>query len=250
MMKIAVLSDTHNVLRPEVRELIGQVDAVVHAGDITSQKVLWEIQSSLRKGAFFQAVRGNGDLELRTLPLVSRFELEGVSFLCAHKKADLPRERGQERIVITGHTHRYLEKTEGGILFLNPGSAGRSRSGRESSMVLLTVSSGSFDLQKIDLSDAGEMETLAKDRGEIMKALEPAEASLLRIQEIFRRMDRGKKPGEIADSLGLSPKLVEEVLRIRVTHPGVTPGGVLDRMEVNSRTGYRDLKDKASHYTL
>ena len=83
-----------------------------------------------------------------------------------------------------------------------------------------------------------------------MKALEPAEASLLRIQEIFRRMDRGKKPGEIADSLGLSPKLVEEVLRIRLTHPGVTPGGVLDRMEVNSRTGYRDLKDKASHYTL
>ena len=33
-MKIAVLSDTHGFLRPQVKEIIGQCDAVLHAGDI------------------------------------------------------------------------------------------------------------------------------------------------------------------------------------------------------------------------
>lgn len=42
-MKIAVLLDTHNLLRPEVIEIIKSSNAVIHGGDINSQGVLDEI---------------------------------------------------------------------------------------------------------------------------------------------------------------------------------------------------------------
>ena len=43
-MKIAVLLDTHNLLRPEVIEIIKSSNAVIHGGDINSQGVLDEIK--------------------------------------------------------------------------------------------------------------------------------------------------------------------------------------------------------------
>ena len=48
-MKIAVLSDTHNVLRPEVIEIIKGSDAVIHGGDINSQDILDEIKSAMKQ---------------------------------------------------------------------------------------------------------------------------------------------------------------------------------------------------------
>ena len=41
-MKIAVLSDTHGLLRPEVLEQIESCDALIHAGDIGSQRIIDE----------------------------------------------------------------------------------------------------------------------------------------------------------------------------------------------------------------
>ena len=44
-MKLGLISDTHNLLRPEVlKELVG-MDAILHAGDISSQKVLDQLQT-------------------------------------------------------------------------------------------------------------------------------------------------------------------------------------------------------------
>ena len=39
-MKVAVLSDTHNLLRPQVAALLGTCDAVIHAGDIGSLQLM------------------------------------------------------------------------------------------------------------------------------------------------------------------------------------------------------------------
>ena len=39
-MKIAVLSDTHNLLRPEVLEQLQEADVIFHGGDISSQKIV------------------------------------------------------------------------------------------------------------------------------------------------------------------------------------------------------------------
>ena len=45
-MRIAVLSDTHGLLRPEVKNIIGTCDAVLHAGDINSRKVIDEMKDA------------------------------------------------------------------------------------------------------------------------------------------------------------------------------------------------------------
>ena len=62
-MKIAVLSDTHGLLRPEAAELILKCDAVIHAGDINSQKIIDEMKAAAKENAPIYIVRGNNDKE-------------------------------------------------------------------------------------------------------------------------------------------------------------------------------------------
>ncbi len=39
-MNIAILSDTHGLLRPEVVEYLKTADAILHAGDINQQEIV------------------------------------------------------------------------------------------------------------------------------------------------------------------------------------------------------------------
>ena len=57
MKKLAVISDTHNVLKPQVRDICAGCDAIIHAGDFTSEAILDE----LRPLASVYVVRGNND---------------------------------------------------------------------------------------------------------------------------------------------------------------------------------------------
>ena len=56
-MKIAILSDTHGLLRPQVLDHLAGVDAILHAGDIDTPAVLDRLQDF----APVYAVRGNND---------------------------------------------------------------------------------------------------------------------------------------------------------------------------------------------
>ncbi len=56
-MKIAVLSDTHDLLRPEVLSLLPGCGCILHGGDISSRRVL----DQLARFAPVKAVRGNND---------------------------------------------------------------------------------------------------------------------------------------------------------------------------------------------
>ena len=58
-MNIAILSDTHGLLRPEVVEYLKAADAILHAGDINRP----EIVDQLRQYAPLHIVRGNNDKE-------------------------------------------------------------------------------------------------------------------------------------------------------------------------------------------
>ena len=42
--QIAVLSDTHGLLRPEVMEKIARCDAIIHGGDINRQDILGQLE--------------------------------------------------------------------------------------------------------------------------------------------------------------------------------------------------------------
>ena len=112
-MKIAVLSDTHGLLRPEVLEQIESCDALIHAGDIGSQ--------------------------------------DGVNFCVVHEKKDVPWNLEETQIVIYGHTHKYEEREKEGRLWLNPGSCGEKRFFDAPSMALLYLEDGKWRVEKVDI---------------------------------------------------------------------------------------------------
>ncbi|TFW10244.1 metallophosphoesterase [Oxalobacteraceae bacterium OM1] len=126
-MRIGLISDTHNLLRPEARHALAGVDHILHAGDICDVRVLEELE----RIAPVSAVRGNNDRApgVNHLPERLTVELGGVRFHLVHDMHDLdiaPEDHGI-RVVVTGHSHRPLSKRENGVLYVNPGSAGPRR---------------------------------------------------------------------------------------------------------------------------
>ena len=87
-MRIAVLSDTHGLLRPEVMEIVNTCDAVLHGGDINTQRIVDE----LSKDKPLYIVRGNNDKEwAEQIPVSLWFELDGITFYMVHNKKEIPR---------------------------------------------------------------------------------------------------------------------------------------------------------------
>lgn len=124
IMKIAILSDTHNLLRHEVIRIIGDSDAVIHGGDINSQGVLDEIKYVMKPNTQLFVVRGNNDKEwAENLPVSLNFELCGLKFFLTHNRKDIPQDVKAD-IIIFGHSHKYYEENISGQLWLNPGACG------------------------------------------------------------------------------------------------------------------------------
>jgi len=150
MTNVAVISDTHGMLLREVVAEIQDCAHIIHAGDIVKETDLDE----LRLYGSIYAVRGNNDLwqeGLRDLATVLRFRIEGVSFLMAHDRYDIPRDLDGVQVVIFGHSHRYCEEWVDGRLWLNPGSCGRSRFGSDVTMAKMKIQNGKIlNVKRID----------------------------------------------------------------------------------------------------
>ncbi len=136
---VGVLSDTHGHLYSEVRQHLEGVDHIIHAGDVGSAQVL----AALRALAPLTAVRGNCDTGAwaAALPVETEVEIGGVRILVGHIASRLRETcaRGGIRAVISGHTHRAESEERGGVLHLNPGSAGQERFGRPRTMARLVI---------------------------------------------------------------------------------------------------------------
>lgn len=225
-MKIAVISDTHNLFRPEVKEIISKCDGVVHAGDVNSKKVLDEIKASLGTEIPFYVVRGNNDREwARDLPKSVSFMMGNMKFFLIHNQEDIPKDLGDVQIVIYGHSHRYAEKMVDGRLWLNPGSCGKKRFCSAVTMAILHLEDRT--ISEIERIEWGSQKS-------VVKKDDFSEGKMVGIiTEIFERMDKGQTISYIAKKVEMEEELVEQICRIRVTHPGVTPSGVVDKMEVN-----------------
>ena len=150
VVNIAVLSDTHGMLRREVVAELQDCSHIIHAGDIVKEMDLDE----LRMYGNIYAVRGNNDIwqeGLRDLAHVLRFTIAGVSFLMAHDRYDIPRDLNGVQAVIYGHSHRYSEEWIDGRLWLNPGSCGRSRFGSAVTMAKMKLQDGKIvNVRRID----------------------------------------------------------------------------------------------------
>ena len=123
-MRIGLVSDTHDLLRPQVLDYLRGSDHILHAGDICGDAVL----QALAQLAPLTAVRGNNDRGdwARRLPEALTVELGGVAVHMIHdlKELVLP---GGARVVISGHSHQPKVEQRAGVLYVNPGSAGPRR---------------------------------------------------------------------------------------------------------------------------
>jgi uncharacterized protein len=122
---IGLISDTHGLLRPEAVRALAGVERIIHAGDIGEPGVL----EKLRAIAPVDAVRGNND-ELSwaaDIPVHQELRIEGVSIYVLHdlKEMDVDPAAARFRVVVAGHSHRPAIVERDGVLFVNPGSAGR-----------------------------------------------------------------------------------------------------------------------------
>ena len=138
---VAVLSDTHGVLRPEMLAELADCTHILHAGDIVKEFDL----DQLRLYGSIYAVQGNNDRwqpGLRGLAGILRFTIAGVSFMMVHDSRDLPGNLEGVQVVVCGHTHCYSEEWKDGRLWLNPGSCGRSWFGETATMAKLRLRGG------------------------------------------------------------------------------------------------------------
>ena len=152
-MKLAILSDTHGLLRPEVAERLRGVDAILHAGDINKQSIVDE----LRRYAPLYVVRGNNDKDWAAdIPHEITVTLGGVTFYMVHNKKEAKSDLSGIDVVVFGHSHKYLNEEKGGIIWLNPGSCGPRRFDQEITMMTAEADGGALSVEKIVIPHAAK----------------------------------------------------------------------------------------------
>jgi uncharacterized protein len=140
-MKIGVISDTHNFFDPKIEALFHGVDHILHGGDIGQPQILFQLEEI----APVTAVLGNTDDPGFHYRLTEVVQLGSTRFLVhhivnPHRPADDLQERinsEQADVVVFGHTHKPFCERKNGILYFNPGYAGKSRFGMSRSLAIL-----------------------------------------------------------------------------------------------------------------
>jgi len=127
MTRIGVISDTHGLLRPEAVAFLRGCEHIVHGGDIGNADVLAQLAAL----APLTVVRGNNDTGAwaERVPETALIEVVGVRIYAIHDLALIdvdPADMGAQ-VVVSGHSHRPKVERRGGVLYLNPGSAGPRR---------------------------------------------------------------------------------------------------------------------------
>ena len=215
MTKLGIISDTHNLLRPEVLAALDGADAILHAGDISRPGIL----ERLREIAPVHAVRGNADKEwAEELPPMLDLSLDGLRICMTHKKKDLPRELSAWDLVVVGHSHQYSEIRQGKTLILNPGSCGPRRFRQPITMALAELEQGQIRVSKIGIAQAPPA-----------PKIDPKDVRA-QIELVVRELGKGRSPQQTAEKYGTEPALAEQIARLYLTHPGVTADGIMAKM--------------------
>ena len=221
-MKIGILSDTHDLLRPEVAQHLQGCDGILHGGDISSQQIL----DQLKQIAPVKVVRGNNDKEwAEHLPLFLDFELGGLRFYMTHKKKDLPKDVSAYDLVIYGHSHQYAEAWMPPVgtrrtLVLNPGSCGPRRFHQPITMAVMEIDGDGWQVKRIEIPHTPKEAAPKITSGDVRR----------QIEIVVKETQRGQTVGAIARKHGLDAALVEQIARLYVTHPGVTVDGIMTKM--------------------
>ena len=132
-MRLGVISDTHGLLRPEVFEVFGEVDHILHGGDVGPPDILAELEAIAPVTAVYGNTDGS-DLRAR-LPQVATLRLDGFDIVVTHgDQFGTPTPEAVQaafpsaEIIVFGHTHRpLLTLVDTVVTVMNPGGAGPRR---------------------------------------------------------------------------------------------------------------------------
>ena len=148
---IGIISDTHGRLPRPVTDVFGDVDLIIHAGDIGGPEIL----KALETLAPTKAVRGNMDAGgwAQKLPLNEVIKMDQILLYVIHDLYGFNRQPDPAACdaVISGHTHRPNVEKRHGILYINPGSAVQPRFGYPPSVALLQIKNNAIQTRLIEL---------------------------------------------------------------------------------------------------
>lgn len=241
--RIAIISDTHGILRPEVVTVLKTCEVILHAGDFDNAGIL----KKLKEIGPVYAVRGNVDRDWadnfpEELPNEREVTLFGFRIYMIHNRKQARKDLSGMDIVIFGHSHEYEESKKGEVTYLNPGSCGQKRFHLPLTMMVLTLypENHQFQTEKVDcnsmISDPSSQpaQESSGPTGRFFgreKSSQSAGKMHKLIRKIMKDVDAGKSVAEIAKKHNLDLDLTEQICRMYVTHPGVDVDGIMDRLE-------------------
>lgn len=132
-MRIAVISDTHNLYPADLPRRLAGADEIWHLGDVCDPETLVEFAQI---GPPLRVVMGNCDAH--PWPLTLDLEREGTRFHLVH----IPPKRAPAGadVLLHGHTHVPRdEKDPRGVRWLNPGCITRPNRGAPASFAWLSL---------------------------------------------------------------------------------------------------------------
>jgi hypothetical protein len=156
-VRIGLISDTHGLLRPEALDFLAGSDHIVHGGDIGGPDILERLAAI----APLTVVRGNNDSAAwaRPIPATARLEIGAIAIYVIHdvKELDIDPDAAGVRVVVSGHSHKPARTERGGVLYVNPGSAGRRRFSLPIAAGELLVEDGRVEARLVDLQAGSSM---------------------------------------------------------------------------------------------
>jgi uncharacterized protein len=146
---LALVSDTHGLLRDSVMEALQGCELIIHAGDVGPGGLLQRLEGI----APLVAVRGNIDRELTWLPQTELISVNHQLVYILHDLNQLDFDPGFAGIamVVSGHSHQPQTHRQRGVLYINPGSIGPRRFRLPVSFAKVTCENREFVVKMIRL---------------------------------------------------------------------------------------------------
>jgi uncharacterized protein len=152
---VGLVSDTHGLFRPQLRDALAGVALIIHAGDVGGGDVLRRLSAI----APVDAVSGNvDDRRDPRLPRKRTLDVGGLTVHVSHgdevgsPRPELLLARYAGDVLVYGHTHRHLVfRSDDGRLVVNPGAAGPRRFDVKPTCAKLTIANGRADVEILDL---------------------------------------------------------------------------------------------------
>lgn len=149
---VGLISDTHGLLRPQAVAALQGSDFIVHGGDIGDAGILDALQAI----APLTVVRGNNDREpwAARIPETEFLQVAGVLVYAIHdlSQIDIDPAASGIRVVVSGHSHKPKVEERGGVLYVNPGSAGPRRFKLPIAVAELVVTGGAVTARIVELA--------------------------------------------------------------------------------------------------